>query len=140
MIPFTRTVSLLARPVSLLALATLTACGSVPMRSFEFDAISIDEQPRPALIVVNDDWVGAAERKQFVNVDGDDVLTIPISFQSPEVEITIAPVKMVGGQPNVPKSRKEARDASGFMDEVRKVMLTDPKRVLFILPKKNPGS
>lgn len=130
----------ISRSLSLLSLLALTACGSIPVRTFEFDAISTDDQPRPCLIVVNDDWVGAAERKQFVNVAGDDVLSLPISFPSPEVQITVAPMKMSGGQPSVPKSRKEARDTSNYMDEVRPLVITDPKRVLFILPKKPVGS
>lgn len=125
------------RPVSVLTLLVLTACGSIPTRTFEFEAIDVGDNPRACMIVVNDDWVGAAAKKQFVNVTGDDVLSLTIPFPSPEVEVTVAPMQITGsGEPRVPKSRKEARDTSGFADEVRKLLMTDPKRVLFILPKK----
>ena len=128
------------RPVSLLALVTLTACGSIPTRDFEFDAMDVGENPRPCMVVINDDWVGAEARKQFVNVTSDDVLTLNIAFPSPSVEVTMAPMLMINGQPKVPKSRKEARDSSGFMEDVRRVERTDPKRVLFILPRKPVNS
>ncbi len=124
------------RILSLSSLLALGACGSIPTRTFEFDAISVDEQPRPCLIVVNDKWAEAFANKQFVNVADDDTLKLPIAFPTSEVTITVAPLKMQNGQPNEPKSRKEARDSSGFMDEVRALQITDPKRVLFILPKK----
>lgn len=122
-------------------LALLTACGGIPTQKFEFDAIDASENPRPCLVVVNDDWVGAAEKNQFVNVAGDDSLTLELVFQSAEVEVTMAPVLVEGGAvARVPKSRKEARDYTGFMDETRRLMLRDPKRQLFILPRRTGSS
>ena len=127
--------------LSLPALLTLCSCGSVPTQRFEFDAIDTGETPRPCLVVVNDDWVGAAEKNQFVNVAADDTLALELQFNSSEVEITVAPVLVEAGKVSrVPKSRKEARDYSGFMDETRRLMLRDPKRQLFILPRKSGNS
>lgn len=127
--------------LSLPALLLLCSCGSIPTQRFEFDVIDAGETPRPCLIVVNDDWVGAAEKNQFVNVATDDTLTIEIPFASAEVEITVAPVLIEGGKvARSPKSRKEARDYSGFMDETRRLMLRDPRRQLFILPRKSTNS
>ncbi len=129
------------RPLSLLVLLACTACGSIPSRQFEFDAIDVGENPRPCLVVVNDDWVTAAEKNQFVNLAGDDSLSLTIEFRSSEVEVIMAPILTEGGKPTrVPKSRKEARDYSNFMDEPRKLQFNDPRRVLFILPKKSAGS
>jgi hypothetical protein len=127
---------------SLFSLTALlaTACGSVPKRSFQFDAIDVEETPRPCLVVVNDDWIGAAERNQVVNVAGDDALAVELEFRSSEVEVTMAPVLVEGGKvQRMPKSRKEARDYSGFMEETRRLMFTDPDRQLFILPRKGAG-
>jgi hypothetical protein len=129
----------LLRPLSLSALLGFTACGSIPSREFEFDAIDVSENPRPCLVVLNDDWTAAAEKNQYVNLAGDDALVLKIEFpKTPEVEVTMAPIQVADGKPTrVPKSRKEARDYSGFVEEVRKVQLTDPRRVFFILPKKS---
>ncbi|HEX6812492.1 MAG TPA: hypothetical protein VF384_12780 [Planctomycetota bacterium] len=121
------------------ALLACTACGSIPTREFEFDAIDVSENARPCLVVLNDDWTTAAEKERFVNLAGDDSLVINIEFpKGPEFEVTMAPVLVVDGKvPRVPKSRKEARDYSGYVEEVRRVRLTDPRKVLCILPKKS---
>ncbi len=133
--------SLLRRAVCLSALCAMTACAGIPTKSFEFDALDAAEQPRPCLIVVNDDWVTAAEKNQFVNVDSDDLLRLEIPFPSAEIEITMAPVMVESGKvTRVPKTRKEARDYSGFMDDTRRLKLTDPKRQLFILARKSGSS
>jgi len=119
------------------ALLTLAACGGIPTKTFEFDAIDVNEQPRPCLVVVNDDWVTAAEKNQYVNVDSDDVLSLNLAFPTSEVEVIMAPVIVEGGKvTRIPKSRKEARDYSGFTDESRRLIMTDVKRQLFILPRK----
>lgn len=126
---------------SLLALLPLAACGGVPTQRFVFDAIDVSEAPRPCLVVVADDWVGAHEKNQFVNVENDDTLTLNVPFNSAEVEVTVAPVLVEGGKVmRVPKSRKEARDYSGFMEETRRLLLGDPPLQHFILPRKTGGS
>ena len=123
------------------AALALAACGSVPQKQFVFDAIDVEEKARPCLIVVDDDWIGAAERNQVVNVSGDDSLPLTLEFRSSEVEITVAPILVEGGTvQRMPKSRKEAREYSGFMDETRRLMLNDPQKQLFILPRKSAGS
>jgi hypothetical protein len=124
--------------LSVLALLATAACGGIPKQKFVFDAIDVGERPLPCLVVVNDDWVGAAERQQYGNVAGDDELSLTLEFTSAEVEVTMAPMMASGGQPvSVPKSRKEARETSGFMDDTRRLFVTDPQRVLFILPRRS---
>jgi hypothetical protein len=133
--------SLLRRALCLSALCAMTACSSIPKKTFEFDAIDTAEQPRPCLVVVNDDWVGAAEKNQFVNVEADNTLRLDIPFPAAEIEVTVAPVLVEGGKvTRVPKTRKEARDYSGFMDDTRRLRLLDPARQLFILARKSGSS
>jgi len=131
----------LRRFLSLSVLAFAAACGSVPTKTFEFDAIDAGETARPCLVVVNDDWATAAEKNYYVNVGGDDTLNLEISFPVSEVEVTIAPVLVESGKvTRVPKSRKEAREYTGFTDDTRRLRLTDPRRQLFILVRKSAGS
>jgi hypothetical protein len=126
-------------PLSLLALTA--ACGSIPTKTFEFAALDTAENPRPCLVVVNDDWVAAAERKQFVNVEDSGTLPLEIAFPLAEVEVTVAPVLVESGKVSrVPRSRQEARDYSGFVDEQRRLRPTDPRRQLFILRRKSGSS
>jgi mRNA-degrading endonuclease toxin of MazEF toxin-antitoxin module len=126
-------------PLSLLALCT--ACGSIPTKSFDFVVIDNAENPRPCLIVVNDDWIGAAERNQFVNVANNDPVRVEIAFPVSEVEVTAAPVLVESGKiTRVPKSRKEAVDYSGFLDDQKKLRVTDHPRQLFILRRKGGSS
>lgn len=127
--------------LSSFGLAMLAACGGVPKQRFVFDAIDVSEGPRPCLVVVNDDWTTAAEKGHVVNVANDDELTLEIAFPSPEVVVTIAPVLVENGQiTRMPKSRKEARDYSGFVEELRNLRLRDPSRQLFILTRKTSSS
>ncbi len=129
------------RVLSLSVLFAMTACGGIPTKTFEFDAIDTGENPRPCLVVVNDDWVAAAEKNQYVNVERDDALQLVLSFPSSEVEVTVAPVIVENGKvARVPKTRKEARDYSLFVDESRRLLITDPRRQLFILPRTRGGS
>jgi hypothetical protein len=128
-----------ALSVSLLALAT--ACAGVPSKQFEFRCIDAAETPRPCMIVVNDDWQSAEEKSQFVNVQGNEPLQLAIPFPTAEVEVTVAPVLVESGKvTRVPKSRKEARDYAGFMDETRRLRMTDPRVHLFILVRKTAGT
>lgn len=123
------------------ALVLLTACGGVPKQRFVFDAIDVATNPRPCLVVVNDDWATAAEKSHVVNVSEDDELALEIEFPSAEVVVTMAPVLVENGQiTRVPKSRKEAREYSGFVEELRKLRLRDPSRQLFILTRKTSSS
>jgi hypothetical protein len=108
-------------------LTVLAACGSVPKQRFVFDAIDVAENPRPCLVVVND-----AE---------DDELVIEIEFPSAETVVTMAPLTVENGKVvRMPKSRKDARDYSGFVEELRKLRLRDPERQLFVLPRKSANS
>lgn len=117
--------------------AALTACGGVPTRRFQFDAMDVEEKPLPAMIVIGDDWLGAAERQQFVNLDNrDSTLALDVTFDRGEIEITVAavPVHPDTGKPQrVPKSRSEPNE---FVAEPRRLRLTDPEVQLFILPRR----
>lgn len=131
----------LHRLLSLASLLGLCACGSIPTREFEFRAIDTADAPHPCMIVVNDDWETAAQKEQFVNLDGNRPLRLSIPFSSAEIEVTMAPVRVENGKvTRIPKSRKEARDFSNFMDDVRRLRLTDPTVHLFILVRKTGGS
>lgn len=122
-------------------LTVLAACGSVPKQRFVFDAIDVAENPRPCLVVVNDDWAAAAEKNQVVNVAEDDELVLEIEFPSAETVVTMAPLTVENGKVvRMPKSRKDARDYSGFVEELRKLRLRDPERQLFVLPRKSSNS
>lgn len=120
-----------------LASALCTACGSVPTRTFQFDAIDVEEKPLPALVVVGDDWIGAAERQQFVNLDkNDSSLTLELKFDRAEVDVTVAAVQVdpdTGKPTKVPKSRGEPNE---FVAEPRRVQITDPQMQMFILPRR----
>lgn len=117
--------------------ALCTACGSVPTRSFRFDAIDVEEKPLPALVVVGDDWIGAAERQQFVNLDkNDSALDLVLQFDRAEVEVIVAAVEVdpdTGKPTKVPKSRSEPNE---FVAEPRRVQITDPQMQLYILPRR----
>lgn len=131
------------KPFRLLSLALLpafAACGAIPTKQFTFRAIDAGENPRPCMVVVDDDWPAAAEKEQFVHVTGDELkLTLP--FRSSEIEITVAPVMVENGKvTRVPKSRKEAVDYSGFKEETRRLRITDPALQLFILARKGGSS
>ena len=126
--------------LSLLACVGATACGSIPTKTFTFDAIDVSERPRPCLIVIDDDWASAADKNHVVNVTGDDKLELTLEFRSAEIEVTVAPLTVDGDVVStMPRSRKEARDVSGFMDETRRLKVTDPATQFFILPYKSGG-
>ena len=118
-------------------LLVVTACSGVPKKKFEFDAIDADDNPRPCLVVINDDFPSAEQNNQFVNVGGDDVLELELEFASREINVTMAPVRVNNGKvTKVPRSARESWEA-GFTDERRLVRIDDPKRVLFILQRKS---
>jgi hypothetical protein len=53
----------------------------------------------------------------------------------------MAPLTVENGKVvRMPKSRKDARDYSGFVEELRKLRLRDPERQLFVLPRKSANS
>lgn len=117
--------------------ALFAACGSVPTKTFRFDAIGADEKPLPAIVVVGDDWIGAAQKKQFVNVGNkDDELSLPLTFDRGSVEVTVAAVEInpdTGEPERVPRSRM---DRSDYVAEPRRIEPTDPVKALFILQRR----
>lgn len=127
----------------LLAAALLAACNSVPTKTFRFDAVDGEEHPLPAMVVVGEDWVGAAERKQFVNVEHkDDVLSLPVVFDRGEVEITVValPVDPDSGKPTrIPRSRSDPSDYVSDTNDnnnPRRLRPGDPVLQLFMLTRR----
>src|SRR5262245_2250183 len=131
----------LSRYAPLLTALIFAACGQPSGPTLiALDAIDVSENPRPCMFVVNGDWEGAAAKEQFANVQTDDQckLTLPEGWH--EVEIIAAPLQAVDGKPTrIPKTRKEARDYSGYMEESRLIRRGDPVLHLFILLKKAGG-
>lgn len=130
----------ITRPLSLfcaLPLLALAACGGVPNQTFTFDAIDTEEQPRPAMVVIDQDWVGAAERRQFVNVEGDDELTLTLTFDKSEIQIDIAPIPVENGAPtSLPKRPLDCVELTGFQSQFRTVRPGDARKQLFIVWRK----
>lgn len=123
--------------LTLAGCALATACNSVPTKKFTFDVIDGGERAKPALVVVDDDWVKAWDMNQVVNVADDDELTIDIAFPSSTVEVTVVPLTVANKKvANKPMSRKDATEVAGMTDEVRTLKLNDPPRHLFILTQK----
>lgn len=93
---------------------------------------------RPCLIVVNDDWMGAAERNQFINVDSNDALVLSLDFRLGAATVTAVALQVDNGKvTRIPKSRKDALDFSGFLDDVRQLQPGDPAMQLFILTRRS---
>ncbi|MBL8724202.1 MAG: hypothetical protein JNK49_09155 [Planctomycetes bacterium] len=126
------------RSVLLAACAFATACSGVPTRTFQIDAIDVEDQPVPCIVVVDGDWAQAAERGQVVNIDGKRPLAVTVAFPRPEANIIVAavPVDAAGKPEKLPKSREESRALTEFLSDYRDVRLTDPDRTLFILRRK----
>jgi hypothetical protein len=111
----------------------LVACGSIPTRTFQFDAIDVEEKPLPCVVVVNDKWEDAARAQHFVNVGKGKTLALTLTFDHPEVEVTVAPVALnpdTGVVEHVPRDRT---DKSDYIAEPRTLTMDDPKKQLFIL-------
>lgn len=127
------------RSATLAGLALLTACAGAPKQTFYIDAIDTDEKPVPCLVVVGDDWDGAATNQRVVNVAGDDQIAIDITFETPEVSIICAAVRKnesTGEVDAMPKSRTESTEATTFVAGTRRLRATDAPNVLFILERK----
>jgi hypothetical protein len=124
--------------LAVLALALLTSCSGVPTRTFQIDAIDVDEKAVPCLVVIGDDWSGAAQKKQLVNVGSDDTLSLTVEFTRPEMDIIVVAVPMdPSGKPRtMPKSRSESTELTDFLGDVRRLRVKDPERNLFILRKR----
>ncbi|MFN3241658.1 MAG: hypothetical protein ACE37K_09120 [Planctomycetota bacterium] len=117
------------------ACAVMTACGSVPKKTFVFDAITLEERAHPCLIVIDDEWDKAAENNQVVNMNGDDELKVTVEFRASEIEVTVAP--LAPGSNVMPRSRSEAIQMSQFMDDMpRRLRMDDPAKHLFVLQPK----
>jgi hypothetical protein len=125
------------RNASLLSLLSLMACGGIPTQRFEFDAIDTESNKQPCLIVIGNDFGGAVENKQVVNLDGDRPLGLDIQFEQPEVVIMAIPLKVDenGKVVKMPSSRSEARNLARRKDDSRTLRLRDPKMQLFVLQR-----
>lgn len=128
------------RPLTLCATALLTACAGVPTRTFQIDAVDVEDQPVACLIVVDGDWTTAIEQNQIVNLDGKDVLPVTVEFHNPIVMLTAAPVPIdrnTGKPSKLPRSRDESKALTDYLCDVRDdLRITDPDRVMFIVRAK----
>lgn len=125
-------------PLAAATLALLTACSGVPTRTFQIDAIDVDERAVPCLVVIGDDWAGAAQKQQLVNVGSDDTLGLTVEFVRPEMDVIVVavPLDPAGKVRAMPKSRTESTELTDFIGDVRRLRATDPARNLFILRKR----
>jgi hypothetical protein len=126
------------RPLAVLVLAALTACSGVPTRTFQIDAIDVDERAVPCLVVIGDDWAGAAQKQQLVNVGSDNTLNLTVEFTRPEMDVIVVavPLDPSGKVRAMPKSRTESTELTDFLGDVRRLRAKDPERSLFILRKR----
>lgn len=113
------------------ACAAMTACGSIPKKTFTFSAIDWENGvSQSCLIVIDDDWDTAVESERVTGKDGADTCSITIEFKVPEIEVTVVPFKI--GM-DLPRSRSDATDYQTYM---RTLGPDDPETHLFILEKK----
>ncbi|MGE3173417.1 MAG: hypothetical protein AB7O97_12400 [Planctomycetota bacterium] len=114
----------------LVLLGGLAACGSVPKRTFRFQAIDNEENRLHCLVVLGADWDGAADRKQLTG--GPEPLQLDIVFEQPRVDVTVMQVSVddKGELNNRPRSRA---DDSQYRTEVRTLTALDPTDQVFIL-------
>ena len=115
--------------------ALLTSCGSIPKKSFRFDAMDSAEDSVPCVVVIDQDWIGARERSQFVNVNND-TLDLALEFQHAEVEVTLAQVVVdpdTGEVSWCPTRASDTDPGANNKPASRRLRMTDPTMQLFIL-------
>ncbi len=118
------------------ALALACGCTRPGSTLLHLDAIDAADRPRPCLFVINGDFVDAAARQQWVNIEADDTLQLEIPLDDEGVEVTAVPLRVVDGKvANLPRTPKEAEVGTGFAAETRRITRTDPMRHLFILAR-----
>ncbi|HEB54402.1 MAG TPA: hypothetical protein ENI87_14210 [bacterium] len=127
--------NILTKTSFVLLATTLAACGSVPKKTFVFDAIDTAETPHACMVVVDDDWDGAITNEQFLRAGDRDELRLTIEFPVAEVEVTVAPVQLNpdGTIARAPRSRSQARETTDLQAGIRRLRMTDPDKQLFIL-------
>lgn len=132
-----RCMTLTKTALTLAACIGMTACGAIPKKTFEFDAIDLEEGKRACLVVVGDSsesWSTAITQKQVMNLGEVGALRVEIPFATNEVVVHLWPL---GEDGTVPKSPGDARNmVSDFKRQERRLRLTDPTRQLFILDPK----
>jgi hypothetical protein len=113
--------------------ALLAACGSVPKRTFKIRAVDTEEKPLTCLVVVEDDWRGAAEHNRVAGNRGP--LALDIVFEKPTVEITVMQVAVDDSGKLVAPPTSRSSD-SEYRTEVRLIGQNDPPDQLFILERR----
>jgi hypothetical protein len=121
------------RTLAVLLLLALAACGSVPKRTFRIHAIDTDEKPLTCLVVIGDDWQGAAENQRVAGAKGP--LPVELVFERPTVDVTVMQVAVddAGRMLAPPISRSSD---SEYRSEVRQIGQNDPPDQLFILDRR----
>ena len=122
---------ILRSAVATFACLAVTACGSIPTKTFEFQAINVQEVKCPCMIVIEDDWDTAISKKQVFDASKMEIYRLEIPFPKKQVKVRAVPLRSDG---NVPKSRGDLRNnPSRYAQQNRDLQLTDPTRQLFVL-------
>ena len=120
------------RILAAVALAGLTACGSVQKRTFRILTVDTKEKPLSCLVVIGDDWQGATERQRVV---ANAPLPVELVFDHPTVEVTVMHV-MVDGSGKIENPPTSRSSDSEYLSEVREIGQNDPPDQLFILERR----
>lgn len=108
------------------------------MKTFRFQVLDLAERAHPALVVIDDDWPGATSRNQVVNVAADDWLQLDVTFRATEIEVTVVPLRVEGGEvTKLPRDRREAELLTNLRSDVRRLRIDDPTEQLFVLARIN---
>lgn len=119
-----------------LPLLLLVACGGIPRRTFEIQTIDPNERPLACLVVVNQDWEAAQRDMLVTNFGGKESVRVDVSFQRPEVDITVVPVAIDPTKGEIASWPKTRADAFEHQSEARFVRANDPPVQLFILDRR----
>ena len=82
-------------------LSLLAACAGTPKRTFYFDAIDTEEKPVSCLVVIGDDWDGAATASQIVTN-----LSFKRSFKRSDNPRTPSKIETIHQEPRRPHTVK----------------------------------
>ncbi len=111
------------------AVASLAACGSIPKKTFDISAIDFDGNSVPCLVVVDRDTSEALEAQRYTDCE------VVVEFTKPRMNLKLVPATR-NSQGNIVPPDDAAEKP--FLEEIREVQLTDPRKHLFIL-RVNPN-
>lgn len=109
---------------SLGLVASLAACGSIPKKTFDVQAIDFDGNRVPCLVVVDRDFKEAVEAQRYTDCE------VTVEFRKPRMNIQVVPATRNASGVIVTPDQGAMRP---FYEEMREVQITDPRKHLFIL-------